>query len=174
MDPRRRSFLRGALREATAAAPPPAPPRPPWALTPDARFTERCTRCGDCSRACPVQLIHPGDGGFPRIDFQARGCDECGACSRACPTGAIAPAGSVPAFVWRVEVDRQRCLGERQVECRICAEACDTGALRCVPALGGISRLRLDTEACTGCGACVAPCPVQALSMVAPAAAPDR
>jgi len=61
------------------------------------------------------------------------------------------------------------CLAQRQVECRTCAEACDTRALRFVPALGGIAQLHIDTGLCTGCGDCLAPCPVGAIEMKIPA-----
>jgi len=56
----------------------PAPLRPPWALD-ERLFVERCTRCGECSTACPGQLIVPGRGGYPRMAFSAGGCDFCGA-----------------------------------------------------------------------------------------------
>jgi ferredoxin-type protein NapF len=57
------------------------------------------------------------------------------------------------------------CITQRDVECRICGEACDAGAIRFPPRLGGISRPLIDAERCTGCRDCVAPCPVQAISM---------
>lgn len=62
----------------------------------------------------------------------------------------------------------EACLARHGVECRICAEACDTRALRFVPALGGIAQLRIDPDLCNGCGDCVAPCPVGAVSLGAP------
>jgi len=175
MDPRRRFFLRGALTPGASRAAPPALPRPPWALADEAAFTARCTRCGECSRVCPRALIRPGDGGFPEIRFTERGCDECGACRAACPSGALQPpppapaVDTMPAFRWRIQV-APTCLAQHRVECRVCAESCDTGALRCRPALGGISQLVLDPAACTGCGECLAPCPVGALSLAVPEA----
>lgn len=69
----------------------------------------------------------------------------------------------------RVEVSA-RCLAQRHVECRVCAELCDTRALRFRPAPGGISQLLVDPAACTGCGDCVAPCPVGAITLKAIAA----
>jgi ferredoxin-type protein NapF len=167
VDPRRRLFLRGSLRQAAAAEAPPAPPRPPWALSPDAAFTAACTRCGDCARACPHALIRAGDGGFPVIDFSRHGCDTCGACRQACTHGALAADG--PPFTWRVQV-ADTCLARRQVECRVCAEACDARALRFRPAPGGVWQLQIDPAACTGCGDCVSPCPVGAVSMARPGA----
>lgn len=80
--------------------------------------------------------------------------------------GALRPGASAPAAQARVHV-AAHCLAQRQVECRTCAEACDTRALRFVPTLGGIAQLQIDLSACTGCGDCVAPCPVGAIQMKA-------
>ncbi len=163
MDPRRRSFLRGKLAEASAQEVT-AAPRPPWSLRPDAQFTARCTRCGDCVRACPRGVLHAGDGSFVQIRFDAAGCSLCGECASACPTGAIDRQASPAPFLWRVAV-ADHCLNRRGVECRVCGEACETRALRFRPALGGIAALSIDLEACTGCGDCVSVCPVAAISM---------
>ena len=162
MDPRRRFFLRGSLQRAAAPHPMRAP-RPPWAVADEADFTARCTRCGDCRRACPRALLVEGDGGFPEIRFERAGCDACGACSRACPTHAIGPVTG-EAFAWRIEVGAH-CLSRRRVECRVCGDACDARALRFRPAPGGISELQVDAARCTGCGECLPVCPVGALAL---------
>lgn len=163
MNPHRRLFLRGTLPSATV---PPAPPRPPWALRPDAAFTERCTRCGDCQRTCPPGVLVVGDGGFPEIRFTQQGCTLCGDCRAACPSGALDRLAA-EAFSARVQV-AAHCLAERGVECRVCADACDARALRFRPHAGGVWRLQVDRAACTGCGACVAPCPVGAIALHEP------
>lgn len=160
MDPRRRSLLRGRLREAGAPTVA-APPRPPWSR-PEADFTARCTRCGDCVRACPRVVLVAGDGGFPQIDFSRNGCSLCGDCARVCPTGAIDRQAVPQAYTWRIQV-ADTCLARRGVECRVCGDACDARALRFVPARGGVAQLQIDTAACTGCGDCLAVCPVAAL-----------
>jgi ferredoxin-type protein NapF len=157
IDPLRRRFLRGA------PAPSPAPARPPWALSSEADFVERCTRCGDCLRGCPRGVLKAGDGGFPVIDFSRHGCSLCGDCSRVCPSGAIGPVIG-PAFTQRVQI-ASSCLARHGVECRLCGDACDTRALRFVPARGGIAQLKVELDVCTGCGDCVATCPVQAISL---------
>lgn len=166
MDPRRRFLLRGAVQAARSAEVP-TPARPPWAL-PEARFTEVCTRCGDCVRACPRALLSPGDGGFPEIRFLEQGCNFCGDCRTACTPGALDREPDAAAFRWRVRVS-ESCLARQRVECRLCADACDVRALRFVPALGGIAQLQVDLQACTGCGDCVPPCPVGATELKAPA-----
>ncbi len=140
------------------------PPRPPWSLRPDAQFTARCTRCGDCVRACPRGVLHAGDGGFPAIRFDTAGCSLCGDCASACTPRAIDRLAVTPAFTWRVVVDAS-CLNRRGVECRVCGDACDARALRFTPARGGIAQLKVDAAACTGCGDCVSVCPVQAITL---------
>ena len=65
------------------------------------------------------------------------------------------------------------CLARRGVECRVCADLCEPRALRFVPARGGIAQMRIDVERCTGCGDCIAPCPVGA-TRLEPAAADAR
>lgn len=163
MDPRRRSFLRGRLGEASAASVAERP-RPPWSLQPDAAFTSACTRCGDCLRACPRGVLHAGDGGYPEIRFEAAGCSLCGDCAAACKTSAIDRKAVPEAFRWRVAIDAT-CLNRRGVECRVCGDACETRALRFVPARGGIAQLQVDAVACTGCGDCVSVCPVRAITL---------
>lgn len=110
-------------------------------------------------------MLHEGDGGFPRIDFSERGCTLCGACVQACEAGALQPAQPAqPAFTRRVQVGLE-CLAQHGVECRICGDACGASALRFVPRRGGVVSPQADLQACTGCGACVAPCPVGAIRM---------
>jgi ferredoxin-type protein NapF len=162
IDPRRRSFLRGRL--ADAAARPPAALRPPWALKPDEAFTAACTRCGECVRVCPRDVLHAGDGGFPEIRFSAAGCSLCGDCAKACVPRAIDPAAVPEAFTWRVQV-ADTCLNRQGVECRVCGDACEARALRFLPARGGVAQLQVRADACTGCGDCVAVCPVGAITL---------
>ncbi len=157
MDLRKRNFLRGRV-----AAKAEAPARPPWAVLPDATFTTRCTRCGDCVRVCPTKVLAAGDGGFPVIRFDQAGCSLCGDCAQVCQPKAISPAEQPVAFAWKVQVS-DACLNRHGVECRVCGDACDAKALRFKPALGGISEMHIDLEACTGCGGCVAVCPVGAI-----------
>lgn len=52
---------------------------------------DRCTACGACVRACPVQVIELVGGrgsGYARID--PRGCIRCYCCHEMCPEDAIA------------------------------------------------------------------------------------
>jgi ferredoxin-type protein NapF len=153
----RRNFLRG--RVATHRA----QPRPPWALA-EAAFTERCTRCGDCARACPTRIVRQGDGGYPTVDFSAGECTFCGECAARCQPGALLRKEGAPAWTLRATIG-DGCLAKRFVECRVCGEMCDAGAIRFRPQLGGIAQPELDTTACNGCGACVASCPTGAIAV---------
>jgi ferredoxin-type protein NapF len=161
VDLQRRRFLRRATGDAGDAA---APRRPPWARRPDEGFRARCTRCGECLRACPRGVLRTGDGGFPTIAFDRAGCSLCGDCARACAPRAIDPAARAVPFEWRVQVDA-RCLTRHGVECRVCGEACDARALRFVPTLGRVAQLHVERERCTGCGECLPVCPAGALAL---------
>lgn len=157
--PARRAFLRGAAR----ATP---PLRPPWSLA-DGDFTDRCTRCGDCAAACPETLIVRGDGGFPEIDFRRGECTFCGACADACKAEAFGARDLAP---WRlVPVVADTCLAQRGVHCEVCRDACATGALRFRPR-APVPLPEPVADLCTGCGACVAACPVAAIALRAGAA----
>lgn len=138
--------------------------RPPWSVGDDA-FLDRCTRCDDCIRACPTGLLKRGDGGFPIADFSVAGCTFCGECATLCVTGAIARDTERPAwsFVARIE---DACLARQRVECRVCGENCEIGAIRFRPLIGGVPQPEIDSSQCTGCGACIAPCPVGAVTRV--------
>lgn len=144
--------------------------RPPWALA-EAAFQEACTRCGECLAVCPTGLLVKGGGGYPEAAFGSsqapEGCTFCGECCRACQPQALREvAGQAP---WVLQaVFSAACLAERGVVCRTCGESCETRAIHFPPALGGVSRPRLDAAACTGCGACLADCPTQAIRIAAP------
>jgi ferredoxin-type protein NapF len=153
----RRGFLRGRIRNVTPAQ------RPPWALE-EARFIERCSRCDACLPACPSAILVSGDGGFPMVDFSRGECSFCGDCVSACESGAL--LRSEAAAPWQVKAQiGERCLANLGVECRVCGENCGLSAIRFRPRIGGVALPELDTVACSGCGACVAPCPVQAIAM---------
>jgi ferredoxin-type protein NapF len=151
----RRQFLRGSFK---AAAP---PRRPPWALE-EARFLDACSRCGGCIAACPTRIIFTA-GGYPEVDFRRGECTFCGACATACRDGALsrADAGTLP---WEIKAQvTAACLAHQGVECRICGDRCDAAAIRFSPRPGGPPLAEIDAANCTGCGACVASCPVTAI-----------
>lgn len=167
-DRARRAFLKGAFHappEGTARG----PLRPPW--TDDHRVLDACTRCGDCLRVCPENILIAGDGGFPEVDFNAGSgeCSFCGDCARACPA-AVFDTARVPAWSVRAVISERRCLAAAGIHCEACRDACAETAVRFRPRLGGPPRPELDTDRCTGCGACAAPCPSDAIDLRAVAA----
>ena len=105
------------------------------------------------------------DGGFPGVDFSRGECTFCGDCVRGCEPQALLrsdPAASPWAMVAAIGAD---CLAVRGVECRVCGEACPEGAIRFRLQLGGVAQPVLDAGGCTGCGACIGPCPTRAIAM---------
>lgn len=153
----RRAFLTGRSSRAEL------PFRPPWAVA-ENRFTDLCDRCVDCRTACPEEILIRGDGGFPEILFNAGECTFCGDCRTACPTGAL--NRDPEALPWRVDLElTAACLALRGVVCRVCGDLCQTRAIRFRLAVGGGALPQIDGSACTGCGACVSPCPVGAIRL---------
>lgn len=156
VDPVRRRLLGARVRPAETGL------RPPWSR-PD-RFAELCTRCGDCAAACPEGIVVTGNG-FPAIDFGRGECTFCGACAQACPTGALDPAQPSP-WTARARIGTP-CVALHGVVCRSCQDACPEGAIRFRPRHGAVARPEIALASCTGCGACVAPCPADAIAVQA-------
>ena len=155
LDRGRRHFLRGGYRGLKTAV------RPPGAA-PAEQFLSLCNRCGHCRSACPQHIIALTDSGYPQIDFLSGECTFCGDCARACTEGALAYSPGVAP--WRVKaVVTPECLTYRGVVCRSCGERCETGAIRFRFAQGRVARPQVDPASCTGCGACFAVCPAQAI-----------
>lgn len=140
--------------------------RPPW--TNQSRVREFCTSCGDCIRACPESILVPGPAGTPIIDFRNGPCTFCYACADACERSVFAARQSVP---WdsRVSISDD-CLLTGGVSCQSCTDACDEAALRFDFRSGPAGSIQIDLDRCTGCGACVSVCPVNAISVCQPSA----
>jgi len=157
VDLSRRGFFRGRPR-------PKAEIRPPWAL-PETEFIDRCTRCNDCLKACPTQILIVGDGSYPTVDFSLGECTFCHDCVRSCqPKALLHHEPDQAAWPYKATIGED-CLPRQGVECRVCGDFCDARAIRFTPRLGGCAQPEIDAEKCTGCGACVAPCPVTAISI---------
>lgn len=132
----------------------------PWVMSAQ-QFLEQCTQCGDCLAVCPEKIIIKGDGGFPNINFDLGECDFCGQCAEVCKapifTATTEQPWSKKAFI------NQTCLANENIYCRSCAESCEAQALTFQ--LGFSALPKIDLELCTGCGACVTPCPTKAIEV---------
>jgi ferredoxin-type protein NapG len=169
----RRDFFRDSVRSVAkaaqeyaqhrdgAAAQAPRPVRTDWLRPPgaveDRRFLERCTRCGDCIKACPpgAILAHAGDG-TPVIFADQSPCLLCDdfPCIAACATEALVPVKGIGDVRMGVAaVSHQLCTAGQG--CHACVSKCPTNAL----ALDLESlRLVVRADACVGCGMCETVC----------------
>jgi len=129
---------------------------PPWAQA-DEAFFKVCTQCKACIDACPENILTQGKKGYPQVDFSHGECTFCGDCVTACETGALKNSGQA-AWHYKAQINA-RCLNRKGVMCRSCADNCDESAIYFELAIGGFSSPKIDLQACTGCGACIAPCP---------------
>jgi ferredoxin-type protein NapF len=157
----RRNFLRGHFETRGPDV------RPPWALA-EAAFLQACSRCGDCVQACPESIIKKGAGGYPRVDFSKGGCTFCESCVESCRTGALRkPAGGETPWLLSALI-APNCLAHNRTVCRSCGEACEAQAIVFQALPRSVATPVVSAEKCTGCGGCVAVCPVRAIRMVAP------
>jgi ferredoxin-type protein NapF len=103
------------------------------------------------------------------MDFARGGCDFCGKCRAACKAGAFEVEATDRLMAWahRAAIAGS-CLSARGVVCRACGDHCEARAIRFRLAPAGRSFAQLDLARCTGCGACVGACPVQAVTMQVP------
>jgi len=141
-----------------------APQRPPWAL-PEPAFLDICTGCDACIDACPTSILKQARGGYPVVDFACGECTFCGDCVSACRPRALRNAGSTPPWTLLATV-ASGCLSATGTMCRMCGDRCEAGAITFKLALGGRASPIIDPAHCTGCGACVAPCPVNAIDIM--------
>ena len=153
----RRAFLKGSATSAMLV-------RPPWALT-ENRFIQACTRCGLCVDSCPENIIKQGSGQFPEVDFKQGECTFCEDCLNACQPKALFKKEKTLPWQMKASISTD-CLVTQKVVCQTCSEHCDQEAIVFKPVVGGLSSPRLKLDLCNGCGACVRPCPVDAIKMV--------
>ena len=150
--------------------------RPPGAR-PEAEFLASCVRCGNCSRACPTQIISPAldlavPTGFlaPMLSFTAGHCPTtCNACSQVCPTGAIQPyavADKATFIIGTAAIDLEPCLMANGAECDRCVASCPYEAIS-VTETATRSEPTVQRDRCTGCGLCAEKCPAKVITIVA-------
>jgi ferredoxin-type protein NapF len=140
--------------------------RPPWAL-PGPRFLDRCTRCGDCARACDQKIIGLDGDGLPEMDFRLGACTFCGRCVTACePEALLRPASDGTTRPWSLDVRfDDDCLERQGITCRVCGDGCEQEAIRFRPDTTTRSVPCLDDGRCNGCGACRWVCPIDAVTI---------
>ena len=170
------ALLSAVVRRVRAATPPVL--RPPGAVD-EARFTGLCTRCGNCIRACPTNIIRPaqwehGIAGLltPVLDFADDYCrEDCTRCTHACPSGALVPVARKEkshASIGLPQVNMELCLLGDGCECSVCRTWCPYQAITvefCETSY--TSTLRIDTNKCPGCGACEVACPTAPAKAIA-------
>lgn len=115
-----------------------------------------CSGCGKCAEVCPTGIISVADG-LPSVDFSPGECTFCGKCAEICPEP-VFQAQPAARFDHVVAIG-DNCLAFRHVDCQACRDACPTQAIRFRPRRGGPFVPELETDACTGCGACIQVCP---------------
>ena len=156
-NPIRRQLLRGDTGARRL------PLRPPWAVA-EPLFIDACSRCGDCINQCPEVILIKGSGGFPEVDFSRGECTFCGDCVKNCQTDALQQFEQLPPWNYHATIS-DACITHKQVVCRSCVEQCEPEAITLTPQPGGVGTPELDSERCSGCGACVSVCPSQAIQI---------
>jgi len=170
IDPSRRGFLTGSWlpqewRQLPAQALGPLGPEPPISAS---HFSNAlCNNCGGrCLSVCEAGVIrlHPKEhylAGTPWLDFSSAGCTLCGKCADVCPQTEVPPvdAGRSIGFA---EIDLARCLSYTGVFCISCQGSCEYQAIQ----RDRLSRPKILSDVCTGCGECVSVCPVKAISVL--------
>ncbi|KIC09462.1 ferredoxin [Leisingera sp. ANG-M1] len=156
--PSRRAFLTGRVAR-------PEPQfRPPW--TDEDRVQAHCTSCNACVESCPEQIIEFDSRNRPRINFRGSECTFCEVCAEACPKPVFDLLQPSP---WPVTVSiGDDCLLSAGISCQLCTDSCDPRALRMDLSVRPVGAIRIDPEACSGCGACLATCPNDAIAICDP------
>lgn len=155
--------------------------RPPGSRG-EAAFTSLCSRCGQCIKVCPTNVLQPSltaaglEGVFtPQMNYDNGYCDwNCNECGKVCPTGAINKL-TLPVkrktVIGRAYIDRNRCIPWADYKnCLVCEELCPIPdkAIKFEKVdvknpQGKTVKLKrpvVIAEKCIGCGICEANCPV--------------
>ncbi|ARN73322.1 ferredoxin-type protein NapF [Oceanicoccus sagamiensis] len=162
MDLQRRHFLRGKVGTHKQ------PTRMPWLIDID-QFSSTCTQCEQCITSCKENIIVKGDGGFPEVNFALGECTFCGDCASVCPEPLFNQSDDKAPWDYRASINNT-CLTYNNVSCQSCQDSCEPRAIVFEYTIGKPPTPSISSEACTGCGACVATCPSQAIDIQLPTA----
>lgn len=130
--------------------------RPPGAVS-ESMFLDRCTRCGDCAKACPhsAVTVHPRNG-FPILLPDQTPCYLCDdvPCIAACETDALVAVEHIEDVrMGLAVVSPKACTAEQG--CNACVSQCPTHALSMD--FDGF-RVIVSESRCVGCGICEYTC----------------
>lgn len=148
----RRDLLRGAPRPA------PFLPRPPGVSM---MSLAACTGCGACVDACP-QTILALSPAVVVLRPEAGECVFCGDCAASCPKEVFLPDRRM-AHVMQISAG---CFAHAGIACMSCRDVCPEQAIAMQPKIGAPFLPQIDAASCTGCGACSATCPAEAILAV--------
>ena len=149
---------------------PSRPLRPPGAVD-ELTFKGLCTRCGNCIRSCPHDIIRRDTGqyGFtsiltPVLTFNENYCrEDCNRCTLVCSSGALAGVdldNKPDIRIGIAQVDMNLCLLGEDHECSACMRWCPYNAIRYVFSETQYMLVPvIDAGKCNGCGACEVACP---------------
>jgi len=157
MDIRRRKFFRGKLTS------PRGDVHLPWLISMSA-FYDHCTQCSECAVSCPENIIVKGEGGYPALDFKLGECTFCQRCAFACPHALFKTETNTKPWNLVAKIEAS-CLTYQGVSCQSCQDSCSNDAIGFSFTIGKAAQPEVDNSLCTGCGACVAPCPVESITL---------
>ncbi len=134
--------------------------RPPGAIE-EQQFLAGCTRCNECSTACPHQAIRPAAdrlgavAGTPTIEADIAACLMCVdfPCIAACEPGVL--SDQIPAIMGTALITAHLCVAHHGTTCTVCSERCPVEGAITIE----VGKPIVNEELCTGCGVCRYVCP---------------
>jgi len=140
--------------------------RPPYGF--DASlFWSECPACESqaCVASCEQEIILIRADKTPMLNFIKTGCTFCEACAVACPSSVLSLENHHTAreINARFRISTEGCVAHNGVICFSCKEPCMDDAIL----FNGMFNPVIDDDRCTGCGYCLARCPVKAISYIA-------
>ena len=158
--------------------------RPPGSV-PEDMFRSKCIRCGECLKACPVNILKPTgielgiDGMWtPIVKIDTDACQPyCNNCGQVCPTGAIRALPLEEKRAARMAqaiVNKETCLAHcKKQQCGLCVEECIAAGYNALEYIrigieydnmgapiedSGFLAPVVIEEKCVGCGLCQIMC----------------